>query len=176
MIAVEMMVARLELGDRLEKAAIYVYTSTAFPMLTGTLVTVAGFIPIGLNTSNAGEFTFTLFVVIAVSLIVSWIVAVLFTPLLGLSRSCRLSLRVIMVIKDGIARLFSRRAFAVCMHHRWVTIALTVAAFALSLFGMTFVQQQFFPSFGSRRTCHRLEPATERFHRADGCADRSLRA
>ena len=63
------------------KAATYVYTSTAFPMLTGTLVTVAGFIPIGLNSSNAGEFTFTLFVVIAVSLIVSWIVAVLFTPL-----------------------------------------------------------------------------------------------
>ena len=56
-----------------------------FPMLTGTLVTVAGFIPIGLNTSAAGEFTFTLFVVIAVSLIVSWFVAVLFTPLLGVT-------------------------------------------------------------------------------------------
>src|SRR5438552_12674040 len=80
-----MMVARLELGEPLEKAATYVYTSTAFPMLTGTLVTVAGFIPIGLNSSNAGEFTFTLFVVIAVSLIVSWIVAVLFTPLLGVA-------------------------------------------------------------------------------------------
>ena len=85
MIAVEMMVARLEVGDPLEKAATYVYTSTAFPMLTGTLVTVAGFIPIGLNSSNAGEFTFTLFVVIAVSLLVSWIVAVLFTPLLGVT-------------------------------------------------------------------------------------------
>ena len=85
MIAVEMMVARLEVGDPLAKAATHVYTSTAFPMLTGTLVTVAGFIPIGLNSSNAGEFTFTLFVVIAVSLIVSWIVAVLFTPLLGVT-------------------------------------------------------------------------------------------
>ena len=85
MIAVEMMVARLEVGDTLRKAATYVYTSTAFPMLTGTLVTVAGFIPIGLNTSAAGEFTFTLFVVIAVSLLVSWIVAVLFTPLLGVT-------------------------------------------------------------------------------------------
>ena len=85
MIAVEMMVARLEVGDPLKKAATYVYTSTAFPMLTGTLVTVAGFIPIGLNSSNAGEFTFTLFVVIAVSLVVSWIVAVLFTPLLGVT-------------------------------------------------------------------------------------------
>ncbi|TIT65603.1 MAG: efflux RND transporter permease subunit, partial [Mesorhizobium sp.] len=74
MIAVEMMVARLEVGDTLRKAATYVYTSTAFPMLTGTLVTVAGFIPIGLNSSAAGEYTFTLFVVIAVSLLVSWIV------------------------------------------------------------------------------------------------------
>jgi multidrug efflux pump subunit AcrB len=144
MIAVEMMVARLELGDRLEKAAIYVYTSTAFPMLTGTLVTVAGFIPIGLNTSNAGEFTFTLFVVIAVSLIVSWIVAVLFTPLLGLT-ILPAKLAGHHGDKGRIARLFSR-VLAVCMHHRWVTIALTVAAFALSLFGMTFVQQQFFPS------------------------------
>ena len=85
MIAVEMMVARLEVGDDLRKAATYVYTSTAFPMLTGTLVTVAGFIPVGLNNSAAGEFTFTLFVVIAVSLIVSWIVAVLFTPRRSLS-------------------------------------------------------------------------------------------
>ena len=71
MITVEMMVARLEGGDTLRQAATYVYTSTAFPMLTGTLVTVAGFIPIGFNASAAGEFTFTLFVVIAVSLLTS---------------------------------------------------------------------------------------------------------
>lgn len=83
MIAVEMMVSRLEAGDTLRKAATAVYTSTAFPMLTGTLVTVASFIPVGLNGSAAGEYTFSLFVVIAVSLIVSWIVAVVFTPLLG---------------------------------------------------------------------------------------------
>ncbi|TIP80412.1 MAG: efflux RND transporter permease subunit, partial [Mesorhizobium sp.] len=82
MIAVEMMVARLEVGDSLRKAATHVYTSTAFPMLTGTLVTVASFIPVGFNSSSAGEFIFSLFVVIAVSLIVSWVVAVLFTPLL----------------------------------------------------------------------------------------------
>jgi multidrug efflux pump subunit AcrB len=80
MIAVEMMVSRLEAGDTLRRAATAVYTSTAFPMLTGTLVTVAGFIPIGLNPSQAGEFTFTLFVVLAVALLVSWVVAVLFTP------------------------------------------------------------------------------------------------
>lgn len=65
MITVEMMITRLELGDSLHDSATYAYTSTAFPMLTGTLVTVAGFVPIGLNASSAGEYTFTLFAVIA---------------------------------------------------------------------------------------------------------------
>ena len=85
MISVEMMVARREEGDDLDKAATFAYTSTAFPMLTGTLVTVAGFVPIGLNTSSAGEYTFTLFAVIASSLLISWFVAVIFTPLLGVT-------------------------------------------------------------------------------------------
>ncbi|MEW6640448.1 MAG: efflux RND transporter permease subunit [Pseudomonadota bacterium] len=144
MIAVEMMVARLEVGDSLRKAATYVYTSTAFPMLTGTLVTVAGFIPIGLNSSSAGEFTFTLFVVIAVSLVVSWIVAVLFTPLLGVT-----ILPAAMAghheTKGRFARVFSH-LLDVCMRRRWLTIAVTVAVFGLSIVGMTFVQQQFFPA------------------------------
>jgi multidrug efflux pump len=144
MIAVEMMVARLEVGDRLEKAATHVYTSTAFPMLTGTLVTVAGFIPIGLNSSNAGEFTFTLFVVIAVSLLVSWIVAVVFTPLLGVT-ILPAALKRHHEKKGRFAQLFSR-LLIVCLHHRWITIGATAAAFVLALFGMTFVQQQFFPS------------------------------
>jgi multidrug efflux pump subunit AcrB len=144
MIAVEMMVARLELGDPLEKAATHVYTSTAFPMLTGTLVTVSGFIPIGLNSSNAGEFTFTLFVVIAVSLIVSWIVAVLFTPLLGVT-ILPTKMKGHHETKGRFAQLFSH-VLGVCMHHRWITIGVTAAAFGLALFGMKFVQQQFFPS------------------------------
>ena len=144
MIAVEMMVARLEVGDTLERAATHVYTSTAFPMLTGTLVTVAGFIPIGLNSSNAGEFTFTLFVVIAVSLLVSWIVAVLFTPLLGVT-ILRAKIKGHHGAKGRLERMFSR-LLAVCMHHRWITIGVTIAAFGLALFGMKFVQQQFFPS------------------------------
>lgn len=144
MIAVEMMVARLEVGDPLEKAATYVYTSTAFPMLTGTLVTVTSFMPIGLNSSNAGEFTFTLFVVIAVSLIVSWIVAVLFTPLLGVTILPK-QLKAHHEGKGRVGKLFAR-LLAVCMHYRWVTIAVTAAAFLLALFGMKFVQQQFFPS------------------------------
>ncbi|MGY4303226.1 multidrug efflux pump subunit AcrB [Bradyrhizobium sp. USDA 4369] len=144
MIAVEMMVARLEVGDSLKKAATYVYTSTAFPMLTGTLVTVAGFIPIGLNNSAAGEFTFTLFVVIAVSLIVSWIVAVLFTPLLGVT-ILPASLPSHHAEAGRLTRMF-RVMLDACMRHRWTTIITTILIFALSVFGMRFVQQQFFPS------------------------------
>jgi multidrug efflux pump subunit AcrB len=144
MIAVEMMVARLEVGDALTKAATYVYTSTAFPMLTGTLVTVAGFIPIGLNSSNAGEFTFTLFVVIAVSLVVSWIVAVLFTPLLGVT-ILPVKMKAHHETKGKSARRFSR-LLVLCMQHRWTTIGVTVGAFLLALVGMQFVPQQFFPS------------------------------
>ena len=144
MIAVEMMVARLELGDQLERAATHVYTSTAFPMLTGTLVTVAGFIPIAFNTSNAGEFTFTLFVVIAVSLIVSWIVAVLFTPLLGVT-ILPAKMKGHHEAKGRLGQIFSR-LLIICMHRRWATISVTIAAFFLALLGMQFVQQQFFPS------------------------------
>ncbi len=145
MIAVEMMVARLEAGDDLRKAATHVYTSTAFPMLTGTLVTAAGFIPVGLNDSAAGEFTFTLFVVISVALIVSWLVAVLFTPLLGVSLLPKTMKGHHETGKSFVARGFDR-ALEFCMNRRWLTIGATLGAFALALFGMGFVQQQFFPS------------------------------
>jgi multidrug efflux pump subunit AcrB len=84
MIAVEAMVARLELGDEKEHAATFAYSSTAFPMLTDTLVTIAGFVPIGFARSAAGEYTFSIFAVVAIALIASWCVAVLFAPLLGL--------------------------------------------------------------------------------------------
>ncbi|MUZ63975.1 efflux RND transporter permease subunit [Agrobacterium vitis] len=144
MIAVEMMVARLEVGDSLRKAATHVYTSTAFPMLTGTLVTVASFIPVGLNNSNAGEFTFSLFVVIAVSLVVSWVVAVLFTPLLGVTMLPK-TMKKHADHKGWFARLFASMLHF-CLRWRWLTIVATIGAFALSLYGMTHVQQQFFPS------------------------------
>ncbi|MBB4442730.1 MULTISPECIES: efflux RND transporter permease subunit [Rhizobium] len=144
MIAVEMMVARLEAGDDLRKAATYVYTSTAFPMLTGTLVTVAGFIPVGLNNSAAGEFTFTLFVVIAVSLIVSWVVAVLFTPLLGVTILPK-TMKSHHEKKGRFASIFSW-LLGLAMRWRWVTIILTVGVFGLSIGGMGLVQQQFFPN------------------------------
>jgi len=144
MIAVEMMVARLEAGDDLRKAATYVYTSTAFPMLTGTLVTVAGFIPVGLNNSAAGEFTFTLFVVIAVSLVVSWIVAVLFTPLLGVTILPK-TMKSHHEKKGRFAAVFSW-LLGLAMRWRWITIILTVGVFGLSIGGMGLVQQQFFPN------------------------------
>ncbi|MGO7437489.1 efflux RND transporter permease subunit [Rhizobium ruizarguesonis] len=144
MIAVEMMVARLEAGDDLRKAATHVYTSTAFPMLTGTLVTVAGFIPVGLNNSAAGEFTFTLFVVIAVSLIVSWVVAVLFTPLLGVTILPK-TMKSHHEKQGRFASVFSW-LLGLAMRWRWVTIILTVGVFGLSIGGMGLVQQQFFPS------------------------------
>ncbi|MBX4937463.1 efflux RND transporter permease subunit [Rhizobium binae] len=144
MIAVEMMVARLEAGDDLRKAATHVYTSTALPMLTGTLVTVAGFIPVGLNNSAAGEFTFTLFVVIAVSLVVSWIVAVLFTPLLGVTILPK-TMKSHHEKKGRFAAIFSW-LLKLAMRWRWITIVLTVGVFALSVGGMRLVQQQFFPN------------------------------
>ena len=143
MIAVEMMVARLEVGDSLRKAATYVYTSTAFPMLTGTLVTVAGFVPIGLNSSQAGEYTYTLFVVIAVSLLLSWIVAVLFAPLLGVTL-----LPATMKKHDERPSRFAAgfsRLLHLAVRRHWVTIISTVVVFVLSVVGLTFVQQQFFP-------------------------------
>ncbi|WP_439530619.1 efflux RND transporter permease subunit [Pannonibacter sp.] len=144
MIAVEMMVARLEAGDSLRKAATAVYTSTAFPMLTGTLVTVASFIPVGLNSSNAGEFTFTLFVVISASLLLSWIVAVLFTPLLGVT----MLPKTMKKHHDKPSRLSTmfNRVLVGAMRLRWLTISVTVVLFCISLYGMQFVEQQFFPS------------------------------
>ncbi|SEI17215.1 Multidrug efflux pump subunit AcrB [Rhizobium tibeticum] len=144
MIAVEMMVARLEAGDSLTKAATYVYTSTAFPMLTGTLVTVAGFIPVAFNKSSAGEFTFTLFVVIAVSLVVSWVVAVVFTPLIGVTILPK-TMKKHAEHKGRFAKVFSS-LLQFCLRWRRMTIVATVLLFAGSIVGLSLVQQQFFPS------------------------------
>lgn len=144
MITVEMMVTRLEKGDSKEQAATFAYTSTAFPMLTGTLVTVAGFVPIGLNASSAGEYTFTLFAVIAVAMLVSWIVAVLFAPVIGV----HILSEKVKAHDNGNGRV--ARAFNAgllwSLRNRWWAIGLTVLIFALSVFGMGFVQNQFFPS------------------------------
>lgn len=146
MITVEMMVSRLEKGESKEQAATYAYTSTAFPMLTGTLVTVAGFVPIGLNASSAGEYTFTLFAVIAVAMLVSWVVAVLFAPVIAVHILSENVKKKDEHDKPGrIARAFNGSMFW-AMRHRWLTIIITVLLFATSVFCMRFVQNQFFPS------------------------------
>ena len=144
MIAIETMISRLEIGESLGDAASYAWTSIAFPMLSGTLVTVAGFIPIGLNNSAAGEFTFSLFVVIAVSLIASWFVAVLFAPLIGVTL-------LPSKWKDhhgepGWVRRRFHGVLRAAMRFRWITILLTIVAFGISVWAMRFVEDQFFPS------------------------------
>ncbi len=144
MITVEMMVTRLEQGKSKEEAATYAYTSTAFPMLTGTLVTVAGFVPIGLNNSSAGEYTFTLFAVIAVAMLVSWVVAVLFAPVIGVHI---LSSKIKKKSEEPgrIGRAFNG-SMLWAMRNRWWAIGITLLLFAGALFSMRYVQNQFFPA------------------------------
>lgn len=144
MITVEMMVSRLELGDTKEQAATFAYTSTAFPMLTGTLVTVAGFVPIGLNGSSAGEYTFTLFAVIAVAMLVSWVVAVLFAPVIGV-HILSVNVKPHAAEPGRLGRAFNS-GLLWSMRNRWWAIGLTILLFALSVVGMRFVQNQFFPA------------------------------
>jgi multidrug efflux pump subunit AcrB len=145
MITVEMMVTRLEKGDTREQAATYAYTSTAFPMLTGTLVTVAGFVPIGLNASSAGEYTFTLFAVIAVAMLVSWGVAVLFAPVIGVHILSSKNIKPHNDKPGFVGRGFNH-GLTFAMRHRWITIGFTLLIFVVALFCMRFVQNQFFPS------------------------------
>ncbi|MDB6142287.1 MAG: swrC 2 [Pseudomonas sp.] len=144
MITVEMMVTRLEMGETKEQAATFAYTSTAFPMLTGTLVTVAGFVPIGLNASSAGEYTFTLFAVIAVAMLVSWVVAVLFAPVIGV-HILSTNLKKKSEEPGRIARAFNS-GLLLAIRNRWWTIIITILVFVLAVFSMRFVQNQFFPS------------------------------
>jgi len=147
MITIEMMVSQLELGVDREHSATHAWVTTAFPMLTGTLVTVAGFVPIGFAKSSAGEYCSTLFAVIAVSLLASWIVAVLFAPVIGVT-----ILPKTMKAHGGghgepgrFMRLF-RAALVFCMRARWLVIATTLGLFAASLYGYGLLQQQFFPA------------------------------
>jgi multidrug efflux pump subunit AcrB len=143
MITTETMVSRLEGGDNKTSAATYAYNTTAFPMLTGTLVTICGFVPIGFAQSDAGEYTFSLFAVVSIALITSWFVAVLFAPLFGVailpSKFKRHS------DKPSRGRIVFRAILAHAMRWRWLTIASTIALFGLSIYGLLLVPQQFFP-------------------------------
>lgn len=147
-IAVEMMVRKMEEGFSRFDAATFAYTSTAMPMLTGTLITAAGFLPIGLAKSAAGEYTFSMFSVNALALIISWLVAVLFTPYLGY---------LLLKVKpsasaDGHHELFDtpfysrfRSLVSWCVEWRKTTIVITLSVFGLGVFGFKFIEQQFFP-------------------------------
>ena len=149
-IAVEMMVRKMEEGMSRFDAATFAYTSTAMPMLTGTLITAAGFLPIGLAKSAAGEYTFSMFSVNAIALLVSWLVAVVFTPYIGF---------VLLRVKphessagesehdvfDGPGYQRFRRLVARCVEWRLTTIALTLLVVALGVFGFRFIEKQFFP-------------------------------
>ena len=147
-IAVEMMVRKMEEGLSRFEAATFAYTSTAIPMLTGTLITAAGFLPIGLAKSAAGEYTFSMFSVNAIALIVSWVVAVTFTPYIGF-----LLLKVKPhgqghsehdVFDTPMFRRF-RALVSWCVEFRKITIVLSLAVFALGVFGFKFIEKQFFP-------------------------------
>ena len=151
-IAAEMMVVKMEQGWDRFKAATFAYTSTAFPMLTGTLITAAGFTPVGFAKSGAGEYTISIFQVVTISLLVSWIVAVVFTPWLGYKLLDPVKLRAIAEKHGGdiYNSPFYRRFRALvvwCLRHRWLVIIATIGIFVLSLVAFNKgVQKQFFPA------------------------------
>ncbi|HEX5361480.1 MAG TPA: efflux RND transporter permease subunit, partial [Fluviicoccus sp.] len=146
-IIVEMMVRKLEEGyDRL-KASTFAYDTTAMPMLTGTLITAAGFLPIGLANSATGEYTFAIFAVTTTALLVSWFVSVYFVPFLGyrLLRTHPNATGEIKEVYDSGFSVMVRRTVNWCVSHRWLTLAATLGALALGMVGMSKVEQQFFP-------------------------------
>jgi len=145
-IAVEMMQVKMEQGFDRFRAASFAYSSTAFPMLTGTLITAAGFVPVGFARSAAGEFTFSIFAVVTIALLVSWVVAVIFTPFIGYKLLPDPKAGHSHDVYGGGIYRVVRPVIAWCVRHRWIIIAITVACFLAAGAGFRFVQQQFFPS------------------------------
>ncbi|KVA55554.1 efflux RND transporter permease subunit [Burkholderia cepacia] len=149
-IAVEMMAVKLEQGWSRARAAAFAYTSTAFPMLTGTLVTVSGFLPIALAKSSTGEYTRSIFEVSAISLIVSWFAAVVLVPLLGYhmlpeQQHHDAHAHGQDVYETGFYRRLSGWISA-CIERRWVVLGVTAVLFAIAMAAFTRVPQQFFPN------------------------------
>ncbi|WP_110954702.1 efflux RND transporter permease subunit [Anaerosinus massiliensis] len=146
-IAVEMMAVKLEEGYDRFKAACYAYTVTALPMLTGTLITCAGFIPVGFSKGMAAEFTSSLFPVIAIALIISWVVSVMVAPLFGYHL---IKVKVHDTSKENKAyqskfyKMF-RRILTWCLQHRRIVLVGTAICFFVSIFMMKFIKQEFFP-------------------------------
>ncbi len=156
-IAVEMMAIKMEQGyDRL-RAASFAWTSTAFPMLTGTLITAAGFLPIATANSSTGEYTRSIFQVVAISLIASWIAAVMFVPLIGekllpdMAKKTAHKHGGMGEGHDPYATPFYqrvRRVVTFCVRRRKTVILLTLAIFAAAVVLFRLVPQQFFPASG----------------------------
>jgi multidrug efflux pump len=147
-ISVEMMVVKMEQGWDRVKAATFAYTSTAFPMLTGTLVTAVAFTPVGFAKSSAGEYCFTIFAVVGIALIVSWLVAVIFTPYIGYLILPDVRGHGVHdeaeVYNRGIYPQF-RRLMAGCLRRRRWVLTATAALFVLAMVSFRWVEQQFFP-------------------------------
>ena len=155
-IAVEMMVRKMEEGYDKVRAATFAYEITAMPMLTGTLITAAGFLPIGLAKSVTGEYTFAIFAVTVIALVLSWLVSVYFVPYLG-TLILKAKPHTPVAGADGQGNggpheMFDspfyntfRKCVNWCVKHRWITIGATILTFALGIVGMGKVQQQFFP-------------------------------
>ncbi len=152
-IAIEMMVVKMEQGWDRARAATFAWTSTAFPMLTGTLVTAAGFLPVGFARSSSGEYAGGIFWVVGLALIASWFVAVVFTPYLGLKLLPDFTKKRGRHPHAGPEAIYDtrlyrglRRVIAWCIARRKTVVAATVAMFVVSLAGFGLVQQQFFPT------------------------------
>jgi len=146
-IAVEMMVVKMEQGWSRIRAASFAWESTAFPMLTGTLVTAAGFLPIGFANSSVGEYAGGIFWVVAISLVASWLVAVMFTPYIGvklLPNFKSAGRHEHAIYETRIYRAF-RRVIEWCVRRRIAVVLATAGVFALAVVAFGRVQQQFFP-------------------------------
>ncbi|WP_232035711.1 efflux RND transporter permease subunit [Methylomusa anaerophila] len=149
MIAIEMMVVKLELGWDRFRAASYAYTVTAFPMLTGTLITCAGFIPVGFSKGNASEMTGSIFAVVTLALLISWIVAATVTPLFGyalvkVKPAGNEHDHNINIYDTKFYRKF-KRLLVWCLQHRTIVLGVTAVCFVASIPLLGLVKKEFFP-------------------------------
>ena len=145
MTTVDAMIRRLAAGDSKEAAATFAYKTLAAPMLIGTLITIAGFVPIGFARSAAGEYTFSIFAVVTIALITSWLVAVTFAPVIGIA--ILKAPKTTGAEEKPSALMRGYRSLLVgAMRVKWLTIAVTVAAFVAAVYLLRFVPEQFFPA------------------------------
>src|SRR5262249_18458448 len=145
MTTTDAMLTRLGEGDGKVEAATFAFRTYAFAMLAGTLVTIAGFVPVGFAASSAGEYTFSLFAVVGIALIVSWFVAVIFAPLVGV---LMLAPPRAQAQNAQPGRIFQwyRKVLTLAMRAKWFTIAITLAMFVASFLALPLIPRQFFPS------------------------------